>query len=132
MIFWLSSLFVTNLWKNYEKYPILFIIPIITLIFCFLIPYFLYKKDYFKAWISSGISILGFGAWGFAGLFPNLLPSSLNPAYSLTIYNSSSSLLTLKIMTIVAFIFVPIVLLYTIWCYKTFASQKINGIDVEY
>uniref|UniRef100_A0A832LUD9 Cytochrome d ubiquinol oxidase subunit II n=1 Tax=Caldimicrobium thiodismutans TaxID=1653476 RepID=A0A832LUD9_9BACT len=65
------------------------------------------------------------------GLFPNLLPSSLNPAYSLTIYNSSSSLLTLRIMTIVALLFVPVVLLYTYWSYKTFA-HRLSKEDISY
>jgi cytochrome d ubiquinol oxidase subunit II len=47
--------------------------------------------------------------------------STLNPAWSLTIYNASSSPYTLKIMTIVALIFVPLVLLYqgySYWVYR--------------
>jgi cytochrome d ubiquinol oxidase subunit II len=133
IVFWLVSAQVTDLWNNYLKYPILFIFPAITVIAGFLIPYFLSKKSYFKAWICSGLSIVGFGAWGFAGLFPRMLPSSLNPEYSLTIYNSSSSPLTLKLMMVVALIFVPIVLAYTFWAYKTFASEKLNGAgEIEY
>jgi cytochrome d ubiquinol oxidase subunit II len=60
---------------------------------------------------------------GVIGLFPNLIPSSLDPAFSLTIYNSSSSPYTLKIMTVVAVIFVPIIIAYKIWVYRIFRSR---------
>jgi cytochrome bd ubiquinol oxidase subunit II len=59
----------------------------------------------------------------FYGLFPNVMPSSLNPEYSLTVYNASSSTLTLKIMTIVALFFVPIVLAYQGWSYYVFSKR---------
>ena len=60
---------------------------------------------------------------GVIGLFPNLIPSSMDPAQSLTIFNSSSSTYTLKIMTIVALMFVPIVIAYKIWVYRLFRSR---------
>lgn len=50
-------------------------------------------------------------------MFPFIMPSSTTPNLSLTLWDATSSLLTLKIMTIAALIFVPIVLIYTIWCY---------------
>jgi cytochrome d ubiquinol oxidase subunit II len=59
----------------------------------------------------------------FAGLFPRILISSIDAAYSLTIYNASASPYTLKIMTVVAGIFVPIVLIYQIWTYKVFKAR---------
>jgi cytochrome d ubiquinol oxidase subunit II len=65
------------------------------------------------------------------GIFPALLPSSLDPAFSKTIANSSSSPLTLKIMLCVALTFVPIVILYQAWVYKMF-SHKVTEKDVAY
>lgn len=59
----------------------------------------------------------------FTGLFPNVMPSSLDTAYNLTIYNASSSKLTLKIMTVVALFFVPIVLAYQGWSYYVFSKR---------
>ena len=50
-------------------------------------------------------------------MFPFVMPSSSNPNHSLTLWDAASSELTLKIMFIVACIFVPIVLTYTIWSY---------------
>jgi cytochrome d ubiquinol oxidase subunit II len=49
--------------------------------------------------------------------------SSIDPAYSLTIYNASSSTYTLQVMTIVALIFVPIVLIYQSWSYWVFRKR---------
>ncbi len=59
----------------------------------------------------------------FYGLFPNVMPSSVDPSYSLTVYNASSSPLTLKIMTFVAIFFVPIVLAYQGWSYYVFSKR---------
>ena len=57
------------------------------------------------------------------GLYPNLLPSSIDPAHSLTIYNSASSPLTLKIMLGVALTFVPIVIAYQVWVHFLFKDK---------
>ena len=59
----------------------------------------------------------------FVALFPRLMVSSLMPEWSLTIYNSASTQHTLTIMTIAAVIFVPIVLAYQFWTYKTFKER---------
>jgi len=59
----------------------------------------------------------------FAGLYPRILISSLNPAYSLTISNASSTPYTLTVMTIVAVVFVPIVLAYVGWTYWVFRQR---------
>lgn len=67
----------------------------------------------------------------FWGLFPRLMVSSLNPEWSLTIYNASSSPYTLKVMTIVALTMVPIVLVYQGWTYWVF-RQRINGKNLYY
>ena len=56
-------------------------------------------------------------------MFPRVMISTLDPAYSLTIYTASSSPYTLKVMTIVAAIFVPIVLLYQGWTYWVFRKR---------
>jgi cytochrome d ubiquinol oxidase subunit II len=49
--------------------------------------------------------------------------STTNPDYSLTIYNAASSPYTLRIMSIVALIFVPVMLGYQIWSYWTFRKR---------
>ena len=67
----------------------------------------------------------------FAGLFPRIMVSSLNPAWSLTIDNASSSPYTLALMTVVALVFVPIVLIYKIWTYYTFRN-RVSEQDLHY
>jgi cytochrome d ubiquinol oxidase subunit II len=62
----------------------------------------------------------------FGSLYPNLVPSTLNPQWSLTIYNASSTPYTLKIMTWAALIFAPLVMLYQGWTYWVF-RQRISA-----
>ena len=59
----------------------------------------------------------------FMTLYPRVMISSLNPMWSLTIYNASSTPYTLSVMTIVALIFVPIVLIYQGWSYYIFRKR---------
>ena len=68
----------------------------------------------------------------FMALFPRVMVSSLNPDWSLTIYNASSSRYTLGVMSIVALIFVPIVLGYQIWSYWVFRRRISVKSDLTY
>ena len=59
----------------------------------------------------------------FVALFPDVMPSSTDPAFSLTVENASSTPYTLAIMTVVAVIFTPIVLIYQGWTYWVFRKR---------
>ena len=59
----------------------------------------------------------------FVGLFPNVMPSSIDAAYNLTVYNASSQSYTLTVMTFVAVIMTPIVLIYQGWTYWVFRKR---------
>ena len=59
----------------------------------------------------------------FGCLFPNLVPSTLNPDWSLTIYNASSTPYTLRIMTWAGLIFAPLVIAYQAWTYWVFRKR---------
>jgi len=61
-----------------------------------------------------------------------VMVSSLNPDWSLTVYNASSGEYTLKIMTVVALIFVPIVLIYQGWTYHKFWERLSPKSHLEY
>ncbi|GHJ92031.1 cytochrome c oxidase assembly protein [Streptomyces sp. NE5-10] len=71
----------------------------------------------------SGVAIAAAVAMLFLALFPNVMPSSLDPAWSLTVTNASSSPYTLKIMTWCAAIATPLVLLYQGWTYWVFRKR---------
>ncbi|EHL06815.1 cytochrome d ubiquinol oxidase, subunit II [Desulfitobacterium hafniense DP7] len=92
---------------------------------------FTYKKAAGKAFIASSLTIASLVLSVFLGLFPRVMVSSLNPEWSLNIYNASSSPYTLKIMTIVALTLVPIVLAYQIWTYWVF-RKRVTAKDVHY
>ncbi|CUH96312.1 Cytochrome d ubiquinol oxidase subunit 2 [Propionispora sp. 2/2-37] len=79
----------------------------------------------------SGLSIILTTVAFFAGLFPRFMVSSLNPEWSLTIHNASSSAYTLKIMTIAALTLVPVVLVYQIWTYWIF-RKRVTAKGLEY
>ena len=112
----------TRIYDNYLKAPLLLIIPVVAVASLLLVKLFAGKGEKYKAFTFSCLTIVFVVATGVAGLFPNLLPSSLDPASNLTIYNSSSSLITLKLMTVVALIMVPIVICYKIWVYRIFRA----------
>jgi cytochrome d ubiquinol oxidase subunit II len=112
----------TKLYDNYLKVPVLLIIPVIAVVSLLLVKVFALKGAFHKAFLFSCLTIVFVVFTGVAGLFPNLLPSNIDPASNLTIFNSSSSLLTLKIMTVVALIMVPIVIIYKIWVYRIFRA----------
>jgi cytochrome d ubiquinol oxidase subunit II len=78
---------------------------------------------WWKAWFSSALTIVSTVLFGVVGLYPNLIPSSLDPKFSMTVANSSSSPLTLKIMLGVALTFVPIVIAYQVWVHYLFKDQ---------
>ncbi|MGW2179695.1 cytochrome d ubiquinol oxidase subunit II [Streptomyces sp. NPDC001732] len=71
----------------------------------------------------SGVTVAAAVAMLFLSLFPNVMPSSLNDAWSLTVTNSSSTPYTLKIMTWCAGIATPLVLLYQGWTYWVFRKR---------
>jgi cytochrome d ubiquinol oxidase subunit II len=73
--------------------------------------------------LMSSLSFIGL--WGIAGSlqFPNLVKSAPNPELHLSIYNTSSSQLTLTVMLIIAAIGMPVVLAYTIYAYRVFKGR---------
>ena len=130
VVFLVFSAMATNLYANYLNYPLLFIVILLTVAGLLGIKMFMAKQSYFKAWFSSALMIAGATFYGVIGLFPSLLPSSINPEYSLTAFNASSSPLTLKIMLIVVLLFIPVVLVYQIWSYNLFKG-KVSGQDLD-
>jgi cytochrome d ubiquinol oxidase subunit I len=84
------------------------------------------------AFTMTTLTILFTVATLFVSLYPRVMVSSLNPEWSLTIYSASSTPYTLKIMTVVAGIFVPIVLAYQAWTYWVFRHRITAESKLEY
>lgn len=82
------------------------------------------------SFICSSVGIAAAVSWIFVSMAPNVMRSSVDPAYSLTIELASSTSGTLLLMSVVACVMVPIVLLYTIWSYWVF-RKRVSTQDVE-
>jgi cytochrome d ubiquinol oxidase subunit II len=86
---------------------------------------FMHQGEDFRAFVASSATIALLLLSGAIGLFPNLIVSTTNPAYSLTIYNAASADNTLQVCLIVALIGMPFVLAYTAGVYYFFRGKTI-------
>ena len=119
LVFAADTVFSTHLSQNYAAYPAAAIVPVLAAVVLVMIRVSTASSAR-RAFYLSCVTIVLLMAAVVTGLYPNLIPSDLDPAYSLTIFNSSSGAYTLKIMTIVAAIFVPVVIIYQAWVYRIF------------
>ncbi|HEY3477074.1 MAG TPA: cytochrome d ubiquinol oxidase subunit II [Anaerolineales bacterium] len=99
------------------------ITPIASYVALLVTIYFINRKMEGWAFIMTALHIVLTQVTFFTLMFPRVMISSTNPAYSLTIYNASSSQYTLTVMSIVALIFVPVVLVYQGWTYYMFRKR---------
>jgi cytochrome d ubiquinol oxidase subunit II len=120
--FLIFTWFRTSLWQNVLAKPIFLLLPLLTVAGLLAMRVFLKWGSYWKAWFASSITIVCCTLFAVSGLYPALLPSSLDPAFSRTAFNTCSSPLTLSIMLGVAGVMVPVVLIYQGWVYFKFAK----------
>ena len=103
---------------NYKAYPVLWLAPALgfggALLSLILLQA---KKDGFS-FLASALGIFGIISTVGVSMFPFILPSSIDPKSSLTVWDTSSSHMTLFIMLVVTAIFLPLILAYTSWVYK--------------
>jgi cytochrome bd ubiquinol oxidase subunit II len=130
VIFLALTKYYTQLYDNFLSAPVFLIFPVLAVAALLLMKIYIVKKRALAAFLASCVVIFMVCATGVTGLFPNLIPSSLDPAYSLTIFNSSSSVYTLKIMTVVALLFVPLIILYQLWKFRIF-KKKVDSAEGE-
>lgn len=103
--------------NNYAIYPITLVAPIAAFAGLILTMLFTLKHKNGLAFVASSLAVAGIICTAGFSLFPFIMPSSLNPQISLTVWDVVSSEKTLNIMFIAAMIFVPIILAYTTWGY---------------
>jgi cytochrome bd ubiquinol oxidase subunit II len=97
--------------------------PILAVVALLATGFFIRAKQEGWAFIMTSLQIVLTMVTFFLLMFPRVMISSLNPAWSLTIYNSSSSPYTLTIMSFIALIFIPIILVYQGWTYWMFRKR---------
>ncbi len=109
------------------------VVPVFTVITFLVTGWFLRQKRDGWSFVFMAVSIAMAVITIFRILFPSVLVSSIDPAYSLTIYNSSSSDYTLSVMSKIALFFVPIVLAYQGWTYWVFRKRvRSNPQELHY
>lgn len=108
---------------NFFSYPVLFAVPVLAIAAAGLGVFFEYTWRPLSAVVASAVSILCIVLTPLIAMFPFVLPSSSHPVSSLTMWDCTSSQLTLQVMFIVTLIFLPIVLIYTGWAYKVMSGK---------
>ncbi|PZP51440.1 MAG: cytochrome d ubiquinol oxidase subunit II [Agrobacterium fabrum] len=104
--------------SNYTTHPWMMLAPALGLAFP-LVTFVLFRaRKEVLALLSSSLAIFGIVATVGLTMFPFILPSSVDPKSSLTVWDASSSHMTLFIMLVVALIFIPIIVAYTSWVYR--------------
>lgn len=108
---------------NFMNYPALFAVPALAILAAILGVLCQYVWKPMAAVLSSSLSIACIVLTPLVAMFPFILPSSSHPVSSLTMWDCTSSQLTLQVMFIVTLIFLPIVLIYTSWAYKVMSGK---------
>ncbi len=110
---------------NYRTFPLTTIAPVVSILALAITPVLLRTGRGGFAFIASGAGIAAIIATAGLSVFPFMLPSSLEPRASLTLWDASSSHLTLKIMLFATVIFLPLVLIYTSWVYRVLRVRSL-------
>ena len=108
---------------NYATHPALWLVPALGLAGPVIAALCLAMRRPLAALLAGGIGIAGIVASVGVSMFPFILPSSVNPSASLTVWDSSSSHLTLFIMLVSTVIFMPIILAYTSWVFSVLRGK---------
>lgn len=121
IIFLITSFIITDIRQRLNVLSILF--PVLGVLAILAAGYFLRKKHFGRVFLMTCLTVAFVVLTIFSFLYPRVMVSSLNPDWSLTIQNAASSARTLKLMTTVTLIFLPIVLLYQAWTYWIFRKR---------
>ncbi|MBE1286438.1 MAG: cytochrome d ubiquinol oxidase subunit II [Alteromonadaceae bacterium] len=116
--------------NNYGHYPLFALAPIMAIVSGLSCSLFSALGHAGKAFVASALHMTGIILTAGFSMFPFLLPSSVQPAASLTMWDATASELTLKIMFFVACVFVPIVLGYTAYCFYVMRG-RITDSDLD-
>ena len=103
---------------NYGRYPWMILAPVLGFGGAALALFGLRSNSEAMTFVGSKLSVVGIISTVGLSMFPFILPSSIDPNASLTVWNASSSHTTLFVMLIVTAILLPIVLAYTAWAFK--------------
>ncbi|MBN2008438.1 cytochrome d ubiquinol oxidase subunit II [candidate division KSB1 bacterium] len=115
--------YIPHMIQYFKMYPFLFVLPMLNMLAIANIPREIVRGKDFNAFLSSCAAMIALMTIFGIGIFPNLILSTINPDFSLNLYNAASSPTTLRIMLIIAIIGIPLVLAYTVSIYWIFRGK---------
>lgn len=115
-----TLIYLPHLTDNLHQNAALFIVPVLAFLSIANIPRLVSKAKYVQAFLFSSLTISFLLILVAVELYPVLVISTVDPAYSITVYNAASSQKSLGIMLLMTAIGAPLVIAYTVFVYKTF------------
>jgi cytochrome d ubiquinol oxidase subunit II len=109
--------------RNFHKHPWVWLVVALNVLAVANIPRAIFKGSALYAFVSSSATIAALTFFFGVALFPELVHSSLNPDWSLDVYNAASSQKTLAIMRTIAFLGIPFVLAYSAAIFWVFRGK---------
>jgi len=140
MVFFITSFAVTSVYTllflpgvidKFKEYPVFFVLPVLAFLAVANVPRLVSKKKYAQALVFSSLTMAFLLMLVAFQLYPVLLPSTIDPGYSVTIYNAASSQKSLGIMLTMVVIGAPLLMGYLFFLYKTF-NGKVMLDDTSY
>lgn len=110
-------------WANYGRVPAIWLLPALGVAGALLAAWQVRAGRTLTAFVLSSLSIVGVIGTAGAALFPFVMPSSSDPRSSLTVWDSTSSHLTLGLMFWAVVIFMPLIVFYTAWAYRVMRGK---------
>ncbi|MBL8436146.1 MAG: cytochrome d ubiquinol oxidase subunit II [Zoogloea sp.] len=108
---------------NYQRYPATLALPVLGFVGVIAAQALARSGRTMAAFWASSLAIVGVIGTAGAALFPFIMPSSIDPDASLTVWDSVSSQLTLNIMLWATLIFMPLIIIYTSWAYRVMGGK---------
>lgn len=108
---------------NYRAAPLTLLVPALAYAGGLAALWLVAKRRTLAAFVASSLAIVGVIGTAGVSMFPFVMPSSTDPQFSLTVWDSVSSHLTLTVMFWATIIFMPIIVLYTSWAYKVMSGK---------
>jgi len=140
MLFFIASFAVTSVYTllflpgvidKFKEYPVFFVLPLLAFLAVANVPRLVSKKKYAQALVFSSLTMAFLLMLVAFQLYPVLLPSTIDPTHSVTIYNAASSQKSLGIMLTMVVIGAPLLMGYLFFLYKTF-NGKVMLDDTSY
>lgn len=107
-------------------------VPVLAGLCLIAVPFFIHARRDGWAFLMTGLTIVLSTVTVFLDLFPRVMVSSLNPSWSLTIYNAASNPYSLRVMTIIALSALPFILAYQGWTYWVFRQRLRADAHLDY